>query len=297
MTELPQATSRRELRERERAAEQFRARSGGPARPAARPATGLTGTPSANLGRPVKPARTRPQTSRAHSIGSRLLSLGAMIFAGALAIGMSVPANAFYPTTSSDGATLADAASMAGQSMAVPAEETVDVGTRDKIGVLSWAQVLAQKYSHAGSSVGGTGSGSVRWPFPYAVTISSPYGPRAAPCGGCSTFHNGVDFTPGADAAIFAIADGVVTGREDGTSEYGNFVTITSKINGHSVTSTYAHMTRSSSPIVLGQAIQVGDFVGLVGMTGEATGPHLHFEIAVDGTTTDPIPWLEQNVD
>jgi murein DD-endopeptidase MepM/ murein hydrolase activator NlpD len=89
----------------------------------------------------------------------------------------------------------------------------------------------------------------------------------------------------------------VVTGREDGTSEYGNYVIITHQIAGHVVTSTSAHMLLGSSPIVVGQTVKVGDFLGLVGMTGEATGPHLHFEIAVDGARTDPIPWLEANVD
>ena len=299
MTELPQATSRRELRDRERAAEQSRSR----------PQAGRRDRPTrarpAEKARPVRSGRgsaspRRSQGSRARTIGSRLLSVAAMLFAGALAIGMSVPANAFFPASSGTGSTggsstLASSSSTAGQSVAVSSDETVEVGTRDKVGVLSWAQVLAQKYSHAGARVGDAGSGSIRWPFPYPVTISSGFGPRIAPCGGCSSYHEGVDFTPGANAAIFAVASGVVTGRDDGLSGYGNFVIITSQINGHTVKFTYAHMTTASSPITLGETVSVGDFIGLVGETGEATGPHLHFEVNVDGTTIDPIPWLEAN--
>jgi len=282
MTELPQATSRRELREREAAAR-------------------------ASLGEASVP---RPRTTKRHGVASKLLSVGAMIFAGALAVGTSLPANAFYPASSAGSSSAASsvvggAAAASGatdssaggtQSAAVAADQIVDAGTRDDYQVLSWAQVLAQKYAQINNYKFSGGQGAIRWPFPYQVPISSPYGPRIAPCNGCSSMHNGVDFTPGEGAAIFAIADGVVTTREDGTSQYGNFVVITHKIGKDSVTSTYAHMLAGSSAIALGQTIHVGDFLGLVGMTGEATGPHLHFEIAVDGVRTDPIPWLEANV-
>jgi murein DD-endopeptidase MepM/ murein hydrolase activator NlpD len=54
-------------------------------------------------------------------------------------------------------------------------------------------------------------------------------------------------------------------------------------------------MTTGSSALLLGDTVQVGDFIGLVGETGEATGPHLHFEVNVDGTTIDPIPWMTAN--
>ncbi len=280
MTELPQATSRRELRERERAA--------------------------------LTPVRSHPaaKPTLRHTVGSRLLSAAAMLFVGALAVGLSIPATAFSSTSSAQASATGSGApesTVAGQTAAgqaaaaqtasVSSDQAVEAITRDGFQVKSWAQLLAAQYAHIDNYKFSGGNGSIRWPFPVQVPISSPYGPRVAPCAGCSTFHNGVDFTPGAGAAIFAIADGVVTQREDGTGQYGNFVVITHQIGGHSVTSTYAHMQRGSSPITLGQTIKVGDFLGLVGMTGEATGPHLHFEIAVDGTRTDPIPWLEAHVD
>lgn len=290
MTELPQATSRREIREREEAAKASAGRSGRAARPA----------------KSAKRAGRSTTTNR-HGVASKLLSFAAMVFAGALAIGTSVPANAFYPISSAVSATSgtvsAGAETTTGsvtdastQAATVGDGQSVDAGPRDQFRVLSWAEVLAQKYAQVHNYTFVGGKGSIRWPFPYQVSISSPYGPRIAPCSGCSTFHNGADFTPGEGAAIFAVADGVVTGHEDGTSEYGNFVIITHKIAGETVTSTYAHMLGGSSADTVGQTVRVGDFLGLVGMTGEATGPHLHFEIAVNSVRVDPIVWLETHV-
>jgi len=301
MPEFPQATSRRELRERERAAELSRSR----------PQPGRRDRP--NRARSVEKARsvrsgstpryaTRPverRGSRARTIGSRLLSLAAMIFAAAFVVGVSLPANAFFTPSTDSASSLSSSSSKGGQSVSVSGDEKVDVGTRDKVQVLSWAQVLAQKYN-TGAKVGGAGTGPIRWPFPYPVRISSGFGPRVAPCSGCSTYHEGVDMVPGDKAAIFASSTGVVTTRDAGdnghySSTYGNVVMVTSKVNGHTVRFTYAHMTTGSSPLVLGQTVQVGDFIGLVGETGEATGPHLHFEVNVDGVTIDPIPWMTAN--
>lgn len=297
MSEFPQATSRRELRERERAAELLRSR----------PQPGRRDRPSrakaAEKARPVRSGRVpaRPPVrrgSRARTIGSRLLSLAAMMFAGAIVVGMSLPANAFYPAASGSSTLRGDSSlAAASQSVTVSSDEKVEVGGRDKVQVLSWAQVLAEKYNN-GAKVGGGGTGPIRWPFPYPVHISSGFGPRIAPCRGCSTYHEGVDMVPGDKAAIFSASTGVVTKRNDGSNgydSYGNVVVITSQVNGHTVTFTYAHMTTGSSALVLGQTVDVGDFIGLVGETGEATGPHLHFEVNVDGTTIDPIPWMTAN--
>lgn len=291
MPELPQATSRRELRERERSEYELTVRSSrGRAIAARRKRAERAGRVT-----PARSVTVKPEGSRARTIGSRLLSVAAMLFVGVLAIGMSVPANAFFPASSDTTGTLAASASTAGQSVAVSGGDNVDTGTRDKVQVLSWAQVLAQKYSHAGARVGGAGNGPIRWPFPYSVSISSGFGPRVAPCNGCSTFHDGVDLVPGDKAAIFAVATGVVTERADALSGLGNYAVITSKIDGHTVQITYGHMTTASSPLVLGQTVEVGDFIGLVGETGEATGPHLHLGLILDGKLIDPIPWLEAN--
>jgi murein DD-endopeptidase MepM/ murein hydrolase activator NlpD len=132
----------------------------------------------------------------------------------------------------------------------------------------------------------------VRWPFPYQVPISSGFGDRAAPCRGCSTVHMGLDLVPGAGAAIFAMADGVVVEHSENTT-FGNYVVIQHQIDGETVYSGYAHMQTASSPLAVGDPIKVGDFIGLVGSTGTSTGNHLHFEIKLNGVNVDPFAYLQ----
>ena len=68
-----------------------------------------------------------------------------------------------------------------------------------------------------------------------------------------------------------------------------------SSYHGQTVVSSDAHMQRGSSPLVAGQVVKVGEFVGLVGATGQVTGAHLHLEIDVDGQKVDPFAWLSAN--
>ena len=76
---------------------------------------------------------------------------------------------------------------------------------------------------------------------------------------------------------------------------YGQFVSIEHTLNGQSIVTVYAHMQRGSSPLSKGEIIRVGKLVGLVGNTGISTGPHLHFEVRVNGQKVDPFTWLEAN--
>ena len=137
-------------------------------------------------------------------------------------------------------------------------------------------------------------SGPIRWPFNYPVPINSPFGYRVAPCAGCSTFHRGTDFDTGDGAPVFAVAAGVVTASEFGGS-YGQYVAIDHDVNGKKFTSIYAHLTANSSPVKVGDVITKGELVGLTGSTGESTGPHLDFEIDIDGTAVDSFVWLKAN--
>jgi len=218
-----------------------------------------------------------------------------MLFVGALALCVSLPANAIAPTAAVLDAAPA-AATLAGesQSMTVPSTVTVEEAPRDAWNALSYAQVLAEKYGSRDYTYT-VGTGPIRWPFPYAVTISDGYGYRVAPCAGCSTYHQGVDFTPGSGAAIYAIAAGEVIEHVVDDWSYGNYVVIRHHLNGQIVYSLYAHMQPGTSPLVVGQTVAVGDFVGLVGNTGESTGAHLHFEIHLDGVKVDPYAWLQAN--
>lgn len=279
--------TRRELRERERGTEEAPARRG---EQAPRP------TPRSTPRRVTKNSTRRDAVRAAgtkKTIGKRLLSFGAMLFAGALAVGLTVPANAF--NTATDDEVLADTLAMGAQSVEVDSDPTlVSFAERDAWSVTSWAEMLRLRYGN--QNFGYTvGTGPIRWPFPYPVAITSGFGARAAPCRGCSTAHTGIDFGPGNGAAIFAIADGVVYEHGEGGSSWGNFVIIQHEIDGQTVYSGYAHMQSASSPLVVGEEIKVGDFVGLVGQTGQATGPHLHFTISIGDPLhyIDPYSWLK----
>lgn len=241
-------------------------------------------------------ATKKSQSKR--SVGRSLLSLGTMVFVGALAVGLSVPASVF-------GNPVAKAESVSTESTFLDAGplQSVEVGdhieatsaAREEFSALSWAQMLVLKYGTRDFTYTATG-GTIRWPFPTKVKISSGYGERVAPCQGCSSVHKGLDFQPPNNSPIYAIADGTVSLSQDDQWGYGNHVYINHGDllgDGSNIQSLYAHMQHGSVPLVAGQEIHVGDFIGLVGQTGTATGIHLHFELLVDQVQVDPFRWLQ----
>ena len=135
-------------------------------------------------------------------------------------------------------------------------------------------------------------TGSVRWPYPQSVEVSSGFGER---WGG---FHGGTDFVPGYGTPIGAIADGVITWVGRDWTNFGYYVTIAHQIDGVRVSSLYAHLVDDSSAqyeIYPGKTVKVGDLIGDTGNTGFSTGPHLHLEIRLDGVQVNPYEWLTVN--
>ena len=250
---------------------------------------------------PVMPSRTR-RTDTRRGIGRKLLSIGAMLFAGALAAGMSLPASAFGPASSVLSAVAEPTTQLRApgelQTVEVKATAEAPSAARDAYGVLSWAEMLVLKYGTRDFTYSTDWSGPIRWPFPTPVTISSGYGERAAPCNGCSSMHMGLDFQPPNDSPIYAIADGTVLLQQDDQWGYGNHVYIDHGDllgDGKRIKSLYAHMQHGSVALRTGDQVRVGDFIGLVGSTGTATGIHLHFELLVDDVQVDPFKWLKAN--
>jgi murein DD-endopeptidase MepM/ murein hydrolase activator NlpD len=232
--------------------------------------------------------------SRGPRPASTLLSMGAMLFSAVLLVGTTVPANAFITFAAEDPSSVTTSATTAeGQKVSVAADASISEAARDTFTVTSYSDVLKQKYGTRVHTFAPT-AGTIRWPFPYATPISSGYGSRVAPCRGCSSQHNGVDFTPGMGTPIYAIADGVVT-EATFSGSFGQHVYLEHVINGKKVESYYAHMIGGSSPLSVGQTVKVGDLVGLVGSTGASTGAHLHLEVHLDGVVVDPFAWLEAN--
>ena len=244
-----------------------------------------------------QPVTSAPATPKP-SVGKRILSWGTMIATPLLFIGVSLPVNIFYgqaDMTPAIAGALGEGEVVTAQSFTVAGSQSAQVGIqRQSWSVTSFADVLKARYGSRSFSYSTTGTGSIRWPFPTAVPISSGYGDRVAPCRYCSSDHRGVDFVPGNGAPIFAIADGVVTAAEFGGG-YGQYVYLEHDINGRSVLTVYAHMQRGSSPLRVGDEVEVGDFIGLVGNTGISTGPHLHFEVRIEGEYVDPFAWLKEN--
>lgn len=118
---------------------------------------------------------------------------------------------------------------------------------------------------------------------PVANIESSGFGWRDDPFRHDRRYHRGTDFHAKAGTPVLAAGDGVVVfaGRQSG---YGNVVYVD---HGGGVVTRYAHLrrieTRKDSPVTAGERI------GQVGSTGRATGPHLHFEIRLDGRAVDPV--------
>ena len=132
----------------------------------------------------------------------------------------------------------------------------------------------------------------VQWPIDPASAVSSPFGPRIAPCAGCSTSHSGADLVPGEGTPVAAIADGTVV--EAGFfGELGEHLMIRNDVDGATVTSVYGHLVAGSMPLAVGDRVARGAIVGRVGSTGESTGPHLHLGVLdAGGAPEDPIGWL-----
>lgn len=137
----------------------------------------------------------------------------------------------------------------------------------------------------------------VQWPTAAHSGISSSFGPRAAPCSGCSSYHQGVDFDAGYGTEVRAMAAGVVVERNDPfLGALGNHVTIQHEIDGQVLTTVYGHMQYGYTSLSVGDTVKVGQVIGLVGSTGASTGPHLHFEIRIGGSAINPLPWLYAHI-
>lgn len=249
----------------------------------------------------AKSAPTRPpRKSGVRRFFRQALSIGAMTGVAALIVSTSLPANAFYTSNAESSAEAASTSQVDTQQVTVNAAAATAAAAaapiaRDTYEARSFVQqVRVLSGASQGFSYTNNPSGSIQWPFPVTVPISYGFGPRSA-CSYCSTYHLGVDFTPGSGVPIQAVTEGVVSQVNLDSGGLGNHVIIDHVVNGQRVQSVYAHMQWGSIQVAVGQAVSVGTTVGLVGSTGASTGAHLHFEIHLDGTPVDPFAWLKAN--
>ncbi len=147
--------------------------------------------------------------------------------------------------------------------------------------------------SGSGSSYGG-----FIWPIPSQVGkgtiadfVTSPFGMRDDPMNpGTQRFHNGIDLGASTGTEVVAIKAGTVVSAGD-RGGYGNSVVVD---HGNGYTSTYNHL--DSVSVNEGDKVTSGQVVGLVGSTGNSTGPHLHFEIILNGEFLDPLEFYNDDL-
>lgn len=127
-----------------------------------------------------------------------------------------------------------------------------------------------------------TSTGTYIWPLP-GYSPGSAYGWRMHPIYHEMRFHAGEDIGAPSGTPILAADSGMATVIADNGNGYGNYIMIN---HGGGRVTLYAHM--SAFAISNGATVSQGQVIGYVGSTGNSTGPHLHFEVRVNGATTDP---------
>lgn len=136
----------------------------------------------------------------------------------------------------------------------------------------------------AGNSGQGHGTGSMIWPV--SGSITSSFGWRIHPITGKRTFHSGIDIGAAYGTPIKA-ADGGRVIYATWVDGYGNTIAID---HGKGISTLYAH--QSSMAVGYGATVTRGQVIGYVGSTGFSTGPHLHFEVRVNGSPVNPLSYL-----
>jgi murein DD-endopeptidase MepM/ murein hydrolase activator NlpD len=116
------------------------------------------------------------------------------------------------------------------------------------------------------------------------LRVTSNYGLRRHPILGFTRMHHGVDFAAREGAPVLAAANGVVTEAQP-EGGYGNLIRIR---HADGWATGYAHLSGFAPGVAPGMRVERGQVIGFVGHTGLATGPHLHFEVSLDGVKVDP---------
>ncbi|MGI5880090.1 MAG: murein hydrolase activator EnvC family protein [Syntrophomonadaceae bacterium] len=184
-------------------------------------------------------------------------------------------------------------------------KETLDVQKSQKKDLLSNVQQEKNAYLRAleeleqtsrelevmirrmqGGSTTQLGTGTYTWPAPGYSSITSAYGMRYHPILKVRKMHTGVDIGAPGGASVVAADGGKVIhcGLMGG---YGQVIVVD---HGNGISTLYAHL--SAYAVSNGTSVTKGQTIGRVGSTGWSTGPHLHFEVRINGSYTDPMPYI-----
>jgi murein DD-endopeptidase MepM/ murein hydrolase activator NlpD len=121
------------------------------------------------------------------------------------------------------------------------------------------------------------------------ASMTSSFGMRTHPVLGGRRQHTGIDLAAPAGTPVYATADGIVS-RADWYSSYGLYISVE---HGAAMQTRYAHLSRLA--VVAGESVKKGDLIGYVGSTGRSTGPHLHYEVRIEGLAVNPIPYMVES--
>ena len=162
------------------------------------------------------------------------------------------------------------------------AEYEISIASEDKMA--KYLDEMSLQYAHEqDAELRGVYSDSqFIWPVPSCTLLTSPYGYRTHPILDYERLHAGLDIGAKFGEEIIAADGGTVLIAEYSDS-YGNFVLID---HGDRYSTAYGHM--SEIAVEAGQEVKQGELIGYIGSTGWSTGPHLHFEIRLDGERIDP---------
>ncbi len=132
-------------------------------------------------------------------------------------------------------------------------------------------------------------TGSLPSGMPVAArALTSPFGMRYHPLTGGLMAHRGIDLAASAGSPVEATADGIVASA-GWAGGYGLCVTVS---HGGGLQTRYGHLSRLT--VAAGQQVHRGDLIGLVGSTGLSTGPHLHYEVRVNGQAINPLATIRR---
>jgi murein DD-endopeptidase MepM/ murein hydrolase activator NlpD len=124
--------------------------------------------------------------------------------------------------------------------------------------------------------------------WPVVGHLTGTFGERMDPFSGEGAFHTGVDISSQYGDSVHASADGVVIEAND-RAGYGRLVVID---HGYGLTTYYGHL--SSFNVHVGEQVHRGDTIGNVGVSGRSTGPHVHYEVRINGAPVNPMRYLRQ---
>ena len=152
------------------------------------------------------------------------------------------------------------------------------------------AAAAAKKTSSSASTYSGGAAkvytGDLTWPCPQYKRVSDSFGWRTHPISGTRKFHKGTDISANKGAPVLAAKSGTVV-KSYFSSSYGNYIVVS---HGGGLMTAYAHMTRRMASV--GDSVSAGQQIGTVGSTGNSTGPHLHFEVYVNGSAVNALNYF-----